>query len=298
MSVFHEGELLVQRRAELTGEAARLAVMLGPPDLDGAMSRFVAERSLAMLTSRDGDGRLWTAAVHGPAGFLHAHAATLTSDERPPPGDPLHDLQLGEQVGLLLLDYERRRRLRVNGVLSGVDGGGFAVAVDQAFGNCPKYIPQARLRPGGLPATERAVTRSDRLGPADVEQVRNADTFALGTAHPTRGADTSHRGGDPGFVRVEGNELWWPDYPGNNMFLSLGNVTVNPVASLLFLDFRSGTGLQVSGTARLDWTPAGVRGDDAGTGRRVHVAVEQVVRTTGLPLELLAHTVARNPVLT
>lgn len=297
MSVFHEGELLVQQRAELTAEAARLAGMLGPPNLDGAMGRFAAERSLAMITSRDADGRLWTAAVHGPPGFLHAGAAHLTSDARPLPGDPLHELQLGEQAGLLLLDHDRRRRLRVNGTLSGVDDGGFSVAVDQAFGNCPKYIPQVRLHHGATAAADPAVSRGDRLDPADVAQVRRADSFALGTVHPTRGADTSHRGGAPGFVRVEGDGLWWPDYPGNNMFLSLGNITANPVASLLFLDFDAGTGLQLSGTARVGWTPRDVRGDDAGTGRRVHVAVERVVRTSGLPLRLLAHTVARNPVL-
>ncbi|MGD9528964.1 pyridoxamine 5'-phosphate oxidase family protein [Pseudonocardia sp.] len=297
---FHEGELLVQRRAELTAEAARLAGMLGPPDLNGAMGRFAAERRLALLTSRDGDGRLWTSAVHGPQGFLRARAATLTVAALPLPGDPLHELQEGEQAGLLLVDFDRRRRLRVNGVLRRVDGDGFEVAVDQAFGNCPKYIQQRQIRETAAVAEARpTVTRHRELDPAHVAQVRRADTFVLGTAHPTRGADTSHRGGAAGFVRVERDGLWWPDYPGNNMFNSLGNIAANPVAALLFLDFGSGTSLQVSGPARLDWTPRGVGGDDGGTGRRVHVRPERVVHTAGLPMRLLAHQpYAGNPVLT
>jgi hypothetical protein len=298
--VFHEGELLVQQRAALTAEAARLTGMLGPPNLDGAMGRFAAERSLALLTSRDGDGRLWTSAVHGPPGFLSGRTATLTVAGLPLPGDPLHELAEGEQAGLLLVDFDRRRRLRVNGVLSRVDAHGFEVAVDQAFGNCPKYIQQREIRRTAAVAQARpAVTRHHELDPAHVEQVRRADTFVLGTAHPTRGADTSHRGGAAGFVRVERDGLWWPDYPGNNMFNSLGNIATDPVAALLFLDFHAGTSLQVSGPARLDWTPRGVRGDDGGTGRRVHVRPERVVHTTGLPMRVLAHhPYAANPVLT
>jgi len=49
-----------------------------------------------------------------------------------------------------------------------------------------------------------------------------SDTFFLGTTHPVRGSDASHRGGPAGFVRVDGDQLWWPDYPGNNLFNSFG----------------------------------------------------------------------------
>jgi len=62
--------------------------------------------------------------------------------------------------------------------------------------------------------------------------------------HPGRGADTSHLGGEPGFVRVHRGALWWPDYPGNNMFNSLGNIVENPAAALLFFDFAVGEGLR------------------------------------------------------
>ena len=49
----------------------------------------------------------------------------------------------------------------------------------------------------------------------------------------------NHKGGPPGFVRVTGaSELAFPDYDGNGMFKSLGNVTVNRNVGLLFIDFE------------------------------------------------------------
>jgi hypothetical protein len=112
--------------------------------------------------------------------------------------------------------------------------------------------------------------------------ITHADTFFLGTIHPTRGADASHRGGPPGFVRVDGDGVWWPDYPGNGMFNSFGNLAVDSTAALLFLDFGSGRTLHLSGTAEVEWTAPGIDGDDGGTGRRVRFRTERIA--TGFPL--------------
>ena len=91
----------------------------------------------------------------------------------------------------------------------------------------------------------------------DIELIRSADTFFLGTTHPERGNDASHRGGPAGFVYAERKTVEWPDYPGNNMFNSFGNLAVDPTAALLFIDFRNGRTLQLSGSANVVWdTPA------------------------------------------
>ena len=108
--------------------------------------------------------------------------------------------------------------------------------------------------------------------------IESADTFFLGTTHPDSGNDASHRGGPPGFVRVTGDGLWWPDYPGNNMFNSFGNLAVDPTAALLFVDFGTGRTLQLSGTATVDWR-APAEGDDGATGRRVRFTTRRVVAT-------------------
>ncbi|MFK0043544.1 pyridoxamine 5'-phosphate oxidase family protein [Streptomyces sp. NPDC090741] len=113
--------------------------------------------------------------------------------------------------------------------------------------------------------------------------IRAADTFFLGTTHPQRGNDASHRGGLPGFVRVEGGSLWWPDYPGNNMFNSLGNPAVDSAAALLFADFVTGHTVHLSGAAVLEWFPEGSDDDGGGTGRRVRFHISSVVDGSGAP---------------
>lgn len=271
---FHDGELAVQDRAGVRVQAARLGeAMLATPDLNGGMGAFLAARDFAVLTARDADGRLWTSPLFSSTGFLQAHDRELKVHALPSPGDPLHDLAVQQPIGLLAIEFATRRRVRVNGTLVHVGEASLLLSVEQAYGNCPKYIHPRHLEHYDTPAP--AIERSPALSPEHVQLVTNADTFFLGTIHPSRGADASHRGGPPGFVRVEGNRLWWPDYPGNNMFNSFGNLAVDPSAALLFIDFDTGTTLHISGTATVEWvTPSDI---DGGTGRRVSLTVESVV---------------------
>ena len=275
MSVFHEGELAVQQLAGVRAEADRLSGMLAPPHLGGA-ARFLGERTFAALTGRDAEGRLWTSPLVGPPGFLDAEATTLRVRALPSPGDPLHDLPVGQAVGLIVMDYARRRRIRVNGMLVERGAGGLRVDVEQAFGNCPKYIRPRQLAADAPQADHGAATRGATLSAAQRELLVSTETFFLGTTHPERGVDTSHRGGPAGFIRVEDGALWWPDYPGNNMFTSFGNLAVDDTAAVLVPDFGTGTSLLLSGRAAVEWVTAGSAGDDGGTGRRVRFTVQQV----------------------
>jgi len=275
MSEFHEGELAVQQLAGVRAEADRLSGMLAPPHLGGA-ARFLGERTFAALTGRDTEGRLWTSPLVGPPGFLDAEATTLRVHALPSPGDPLHDLPVGQAVGLIVMDYARRRRIRVNGVLVERGAEGLRVDVEQAFGNCPKYIRPRQLAADAPQADDGAATRGATLSAAQRELLVSTETFFLGTTHPERGVDTSHRGGPAGFIRVEDGALWWPDYPGNNMFTSFGNLAVDDTAAVLVPDFGTGTSLLLSGRAAVEWVTAGSAGDDGGTGRRVRFTVQQV----------------------
>jgi hypothetical protein len=219
---------------------------------------------------------------------------------RPVHGDPLRDLAARQTVGALLIDFARRRRLRVNGRLARVEPHEIEIDADQVFGNCPQYIQQRELQPVGIAADAATDVRcTDELEPEHIARIAAADTFVLGTTHPTRGADTSHRGGAPGFVRVEGGRLWWPDYPGNNLFNSMGNLVEEPAAALLFVDFAAGSTLQLSGRAEVEWITPGTPGDDGGTGRRVRFTPRRVVSTTGHPRRLLdLRPYPKNPPLT
>ena len=277
-SGFHDGELAVQRRAGVHAQATRLGTsMLAIPDLGGGVGDFLAERDFAVISARDSDHRLWTSPLLAQPGFLAGHGRTLTVHAAPDRGDPLYDLVAGQAVGMLAISFATRRRVRVNGTLTHAGIDSLQITVDQAFGNCPKYIQQRHLvhTERRKPVTERILC-SEKLGAEDIALIGGADTFFLGTVHPSRGADASHRGGTPGFVRVEGGQLWWPDYPGNNMFNSFGNLEVDKTAALLFVDFETGASLHISGTAVVEWATPGGRGDDGGTGRRVRFTIESV----------------------
>ena len=263
MGGFHAGELAVQRRAGVEDQASRLTGMLAPADLRGGLGQFLAGRTYAALTARDRDGHLWVSPLTGEPGFLAAEGPTrLRIAAAPDPGDPLHGVAPGQRVGLIAIEYVARRRARINGRLVEAGDDQLVVEAEEAYGNCPQYIPPRPLR---LAARDEALSVRARLDDAAAELVGSVDTFVLGTTHAERGSDASHRGGPPGFLRVESpTRLSWDDLPGNQMFNSLGNLAVDPAAALLLVDPVSGSPLQLSGRAEVDWDVPG-----SATGRRV-----------------------------
>ena len=280
---FHEGELAVQREAGVQAQASRLRGMLDPADLSGGAAVFLSRQGFAALTARDREGVLWTSPLAAAPGFLQGHDEVLQIAALPRDGDPLRGLPVGQQVGLIAIDFAARRRMRINGTVAAADNGGLLVHVDQAYGNCPQYIHRHDVDASVLaPAGASGFEHGKALTPAAQALVAGADTFFLGTTHPTRGNDASHRGGPPGFVRVtSATQLWWPDYPGNNMFTSFGNLAVDDAAAVLVPDFTTGTSLQLSGRAAVEWVPPGSAGDDGGTGRRVRFTVQQTHQSVG-----------------
>jgi predicted pyridoxine 5'-phosphate oxidase superfamily flavin-nucleotide-binding protein len=206
-----------------------------------------------VLATADDENRPWASLLAGPPGFarrLDEH--TVRIDALPVPGDPMTmNLTTGSLAGILAPDLATRRRIRVNGRLEKMDGA-ILIHVDQAYSNCPKYI---QLREPGREVTgtrPRLVGRSSSLLPRQIDWIRRADTFFIATLVPGEGADASHRGGMPGFVKVENGELVWPDYPGNAMFNSLGNIVKHPRAGILVPDFATGSTLQLTGRAAIE----------------------------------------------
>jgi predicted pyridoxine 5'-phosphate oxidase superfamily flavin-nucleotide-binding protein len=82
--------------------------------------------------------------------------------------------------------------------------------------------------------------------------IESSDFFFLATSNRNGEADCSFRGGERGLVRViDHKSLLFPDYPGNGLFQSLGNLLENPHIGMLFIDFEKGQRLRVNGTAEL-----------------------------------------------
>ena len=169
-----------------------------------------------------------------------------------------------------------RRRNRANGVVTSVGLDGVDVEVGQTFGNCPQYIQtrdhrfvrEPGSRRGSLAPEEDTNANVERLSSLDMaakDLIKRSDTFWVASASSdgrgdasgagpgpessaaAAGADVSHRGGQPGFVKVDGDVLTIPDFTGNFHFNTLGNFVVNPRGGLLFVDFETGDVLMLTG---------------------------------------------------
>ena len=87
----------------------------------------------------------------------------------------------------------------------------------------------------------------------DCAFIQESSMFFIATADAEGHPDCSYKGGLPGFVRVlNENTLAIPDYDGNGMYRTWGNIIVNPNVGLLFLDFERSTRIRVNGVARIE----------------------------------------------
>lgn len=279
--MFHSGERAVQSRAGVERQAARIERGLHD-ELPAPAREFLAYQVLAVAGSIDAAGRVWASPLSGPPGFIRAvDRRTVAIDYLPPAEDPLSaQLYEGAPLALVAIDLAERRRVRINGRAAPQPGGQIGLSVEMAYANCPKYI-QAREPSGARPLAPatRAATRGDTLSADQQRWIAAADTFFVASYHPAGGADASHRGGMPGFVQVRGaTSLAWPDYAGNNMFNTLGNIAEYPRAGLLFIDFASGRALQLSGIATISWAAEQAL---PGAERVVEFQIEQVIELAG-----------------
>ena len=272
---YHEGELEMQRRAGVRTLADRVGGIIGA-EIPRAAAAFLEARHFLILATVDADGAPTASIVGGAPGFA---SATNERTLRIAPAfghlaRVMADIDATGVTGVLAIDQATRRRIRVNGNATRSDAT-ILLSTSEVYSNCPQYIHPRVTRERPV-ASSPSMSTAYTLSAAQQQWIASADTFFLATAHPQRGADASHRGGPPGFVTIESpTRLSWPDYPGNNMFNSLGNLAVHPHCGLLFVDFTRGATLQLRGTAR-------VEGDDD---RVVSVLIEEVVETTdAIPL--------------
>jgi ferredoxin-NADP reductase/predicted pyridoxine 5'-phosphate oxidase superfamily flavin-nucleotide-binding protein len=262
LSPFHEGEQRVQDRLGVRDQIEPWARQVVRSSLPEEHRIFHTSLPFLVAAARDGKGRPWATLLTGAPGFVRSpDPERLVMDTRPLPGDALEGaLVAGADLGLLGIELETRRRNRVNGRIVDNGSGALVFEVAQAFGNCPQYIHERSWRRVPAPRERPPARRVSRLTPAMLDWISGADTFFIASGHrgrgesPAYGMDASHRGGDPGFVRVESDtRLVFPDYAGNNHYNTIGNLTVDPRAGMLFVDFHRGSLLQLTGRASIDW---------------------------------------------
>lgn len=268
---YHPGEVQVQKRADLANEATFSLGAIGDT-VPAVAADFLTGQPMIVIGGTDSEGRVWATQLTGLPGFLRTpDPRTLTIDALPLPEDPLADLlnpasaspgttatALPVRLGMIAIEPATRRRMRLNGRALPTTSG-LHVDLDQVVANCPKYLQKRDFRiqtaaEARVQAAARSVTYGTALSSAQQQTIRAADTFFVATAAETGDADASHRGGNPGFVQVlTPTLLRWPDYVGNAMFLTLGNLALNPAAGVIFPNWSTGSALYLSGTAHTVW---------------------------------------------
>nr|WP_316641722.1 pyridoxamine 5'-phosphate oxidase family protein [uncultured Roseateles sp.] len=239
MSAFHAGEQALQERVGVRERLERGAPAFMRDRMPDQHRELFNKLPTLLLGALDAQGQPWATMLGGAPGFVSTpEARQMHIQLGSQRDDPvLQQLKPGSAVGVLGLEPHTRRRNRMNGVIESIGGQGLSIEVRQSFGNCPKYI-QAR-EPLSLHTPEDgAAARS--LGPGldagALELIRGSDTLFIASASAAKpgnedgeGVDVSHRGGEPGFVHIDQQDsatvLTLPDYPGNQFFNTLGNLS-------------------------------------------------------------------------
>lgn len=263
-SAWHAGELAIQRKAGVVAQVDALGREYVRNFMPQQHREFFPLLPFVLLGAVDPSGEVWATMRAGAPGFLGAaDAHHLRVDARREPFDPADaGMEDGSAIGLLGIDLMTRRRNRLNGIIRRSAGEeGFSIAVAQSFGACPRYITQrscVATRPPGQPAPQ-APCFADALDDKARRMIVSADSLFVASyiegtdsRDGQRQVDVSHRGGKPGFVRIDADGgLTVPEFNGNFFFNTLGNFVLNPKAGLLFVDYESGDMLQMTGVAQV-----------------------------------------------
>ncbi|KAI0377058.1 hypothetical protein F5Y04DRAFT_265295 [Hypomontagnella monticulosa] len=279
---FHPGERAVRKLLRLPphGDNPTHHGLPGPLGYRVAISPLVAFGAL------DKKGRPWATVWGGGAGFCSPvtkgvlgvsatvdarfdpvlSALLASEDEKAEETRDWEDDAVVKPEGSRLMaglsiDLETRDRVKLAGRMAvgtatrtapGVAELQLAMLVEESLGNCPKYLNKKQII-ARVPNPELVSEGSGIPLPKEaVELIAKADLFFIASHHGARTMDVNHRGGAPGFVRVLRNEkgaasLVYPEYSGNRLYQTLGNLHQNPSAGLVVPDFETGDVLYVTG---------------------------------------------------
>ncbi len=303
-SPFHQGEVALQRSVGVAEHLERFGRRVIRDYMPDQHRQFYGQLPFVVLGTVDQAGDAWATLLAGRPGFVTSpDARRLAFSGAADPADPASPgLGEGDAIGLLGIELHTRRRNRMNGYVRRAGGGGFSVEVEHAFGNCPQYI-QLRdftfVREPGEPgpaAGPQTVAMSDPrvralIGAADTFFVASYVEDAAG-----RHVDASHRGGKPGFVRLnDDGSLTIPDFAGNLHFNTLGNFLLNPRCGLVFPDFETGDLLQLTGDAEVVLESPEINAFQGAERLWIFRPRRAVLRPSALPLRFVSRRDAASP---
>ena len=255
------------------------------PALSPQLANHLQIAPLIAIGTVDSEGRPWsTLWGNGDKGFARPIAEGIVGIRTPVTGkhDPVIEGLVGKEakgevvreeeegkgrmVAGLTLDLETRKRVKMFGrMVAGslsvredevtehdehVAEIQLVVKVEQSLGNCPKYLNKKHIVPAL--AKPELVSDSPQLSQRALDLLNKADLFFISSSNHDQDMDTNHRGGPQGFMRVISNDesgavVCYPEYSGNRLYQTLGNLSINPQAGLCVPDFETGDMLYFTG---------------------------------------------------
>lgn len=285
---FHEGEMRLQNQMGMREKIDVMTEHMMRDFMPDQHREFFEGLEYIFLGTVDENGLPCASILTGPAGFASSPDPKELVIETGPRGDKpaFKALAIGQAVGVLGLDLSNRRRNRMHGQILRFDEETITIEVVQSYGNCPKYISVRQISERGS-TTGSDVIENGTLSTEDIAFVTAADTFFIasyvrdGSGAPYEGVDMSHRGGEPGFITVDNpSQISVPDYVGNNLFNTIGNLLINPDMAILLIDFETGDVLNIDGQATLI-EDADEIAKYAGAQRLLRIKINNVRRHSG-----------------
>lgn len=284
---FHADEIAVQKRLGLAEKVAKYGNYFIRQTMPEQHRSFFAELPFVILGMVDEHGAPWALPLFGEAGFISSSDDNcLHIAARPKLAQMLGlNFRNGEKIGMLGIQLNTRRRNRMNGVISNITAKGFDITVDQSFGNCPKYIQTRDLvwsKNESANTDFSAVEISEHIDTRSKAFIEQADTFFVASRTKTfsedirSGIDASHRGGKPGFIKVTGNKLCFPDFSGNKFFNTLGNIVSDGRVGLVFPNYANGDAIFATGWAEIQWNNDTINAFE-GAERMIEVTIERLL---------------------
>ena len=258
------------------------------PFLPPRYAQLVSRYSLLALGTLDAEDNIWCTVWGGTPPFAQQIAQSVlgvrtTVDASYDPvvqalykgrddGEVVRAEPPGPMISGLSIHLEERGRVKlygrmIAGALSAKDeelseGKGksaeaqLVFKIEQSLGNCPKYLNEKKIT-SHTPSPQLS-SQSTHLSQEAIDVVRQADLFFVASAHEHEDMDCNHRGGPPGFVRVyqpddpsQPSEIVWPEYSGNNLYQTLGNLVTTPRAGICIPNFANGDALYLTGTTEV-----------------------------------------------
>ncbi|KAF2837626.1 oxidoreductase-like protein [Patellaria atrata CBS 101060] len=276
---WNEGEEAMHRLLNVPEQDNPTSTGLAP----GAV--FMLQRApLLAIGTLDSENRPWTTIWGGDPGFSQPLGSSIIGtktlvDRKYDPvvqalfggradGEVVKEEGKGRMIGGLTIDLMTRRRVKLYGRMvagavdhlkqgqetnldvSGVGQIQLVTKIEQSLGNCPKYLNKKEIHSAS--PVPILTSGSPQLSEAALNLLAKADLFFITSSNNQEDMDTNHRGGPAGFIRVLSNdtlgaELVWPEYSGNRLYQTLGNLYGTPLAGLVFPDFSTGNVLYLTG---------------------------------------------------